>query len=206
MSYFSFLTMPNKLGVTSCIRGDYEDLPILTNDDILDYCSKLADRNVTIINQQVAKGRIVIIGRVEAMNDYQKVYPINDQWQLESHRANKKTWLFLLQPTHISSTYHYKIGMKKIAKTFLNNAIDVDLWVRYNKQSKIFYLEEFAKVIDQPKQITAIMKYTELFSVSDLRDWVDTYEWQYPDMNYTHRLYLKRHVTQHLKSLKKQSK
>lgn len=206
MSYFSFLSTPDKLGITSCVDGGTVEIPILSHQDILTYGQSLAECNATIINQQANKGKIVLVGQVKTQDGYLKEYKINDDWSLEAQRASKDVWYYMLKPTSINAIYNYKVGLKRVARRHLTNSIDVDLWVRYDKISKLFYLKEFGTVINSSDLIKAIMNYTELFDTVDYHRWIEHYDWTYPSMSYIHRLYLKRQVQQYVKHIKKLSR
>lgn len=206
MSYFSFLSTPDKLGITSCVDGATVEIPILTHQDILNYGKLLSECNAAIINQQANKGKIILVGQVKTQDNYQKQYKINDDWEFEAQRATKDTWYYILKPLSINATYNFKCGLKKIARKNLVNAIDIDIWVRFDKVSKLFYLKEFGEVINDSNLIKAIMNYTELFSTTDYQQWVEHYNWTYPTMSYIHRLYLKRQVQLYVKQIKKASK
>lgn len=206
MSYFSFLSTPDALGVTSCISGEHNNIENLSSDQILSYANALAKCNTSMINQQAAKGKIVLVGKTSTQDGYLKQYPINDDWMFQAFRATHDCWYYLLQPRNICATYHYKTGMRKIARKRLTNAIDVDVWVRYDRLSKLFYLDEFAKIVDSPDLTKAILKYTELFDATDYASWIEHYGWIYPEMSYIHRLYLKKHVSQYCRQIKRYQK
>lgn len=206
MSYFSFLSTPDKIGITSCVDGELEEIPILTHQNILTYGKALSECNASIINQQANKGKLFLLGKVNTLDGYQKEYKINDCWMFEAQRASKDTWYFMLKPIDINAVYNYKMGLKKIARKHLTNSVDVDVWIRYDKVSKIFYLKEFGAVVNDSNLIKAIMNYTEHFSTTDYQRWIEHYEWSFPTMSYIHRLYLKRHIQQYVKHVKKLNK
>lgn len=206
MSYFSFLSTPDNLGVTSCTLGEHTTIKTLSPDEVAHFAQALSRCNASMINQQAAKGRIVLIGKTSTLDGYEKEYPVNDDWVFHAQRANQNTWYYLLKPLNIMATYHYKTGMRKIARKHLNNVVDVDLWVRYDRISKLFYLTEFAKIIDDPKLTKAMLKYIELFDASDYEQWVEHHGWIYPEMSYIHRLYLKKHVSQYCRQIKRYQK
>lgn len=203
MSYFHFLASPIKLEITSCVSEGEVELPYLTHNDLLEYAHAIALSNLRVLNQYVKKGRFIIRGYVDTQVGYQKTYAINEDWSLEACRATHSRWYYVLKPNNIQQLYHLKNGLQFIAKKFFNNAIDVDVWVRYEQMSKLFYIKELAEILDDPTQIKAITNYTELFSRKDVQEWMNHYGWKYPEMGYKHRLYLHRHVRAHLKMLKK---
>lgn len=205
MSYFSFISTPEKLGICSCVDGGSVEIPLLTHQDILNHCKSLQNCNNEIINQQANKGKIILVGKVITQTGYLKQYPINDNWSFEAVRAAKDAWFYVLKPATLTATYNFKVGMQKIARKHLTTNADIDVWVRYEKLSKIFYLKEFGEVIKKPDLIRAIMNYTELFDKEEYKEWLKHHEWPY-QMSYAHRLYMKRQVQQWSKQKKKQNK
>lgn len=202
MSYYAFITRPDSLGITSCVSNEF-DCSILSAAQLEECVEKLRNSNPSNIHHLVTRGKIIIVGRTTTMEGYLKEYVVNDEWKLTALRYNRDTWFYKLTPTHITSVYSYKQGLRKIAKTYLENAIDINLWICYDKDTKIFCIEEFSKILASPILTTALAYYTPLFSVKETEAWQDHYQWNLPEVSFIYRKYLKRQLEQHQARIKK---
>ena len=207
MSQLSFLVNPDTVGLTSCTnKPNVELMDVAELHDIL---HTLSDQRISDINNVVKQGKMFLAKGVNTRQGFNDFYHINDSWRLTIQRVSHDLYVFCLAPITIDAVSSFKNGLNKVAKRYITNNVDLDIWVRYDWATKIFYLQEFARVIADPKLIEAMNIYTTLYSRTDYLQWAEEYKWPLLNMSFTYRKYLKIHVTTHnnkIKNINKQHK
>lgn len=197
---FSFVN-PNDVGLTSVLsKPNLKRLDSIKLDEQLNHLKeKFKDK----FNELAEEGKIFVDGTHYNLNFVKSEYEINEDWKLVSERYRRNIYLFRLEPLTISATLKFVLGLQKIAKAYLTNQLDIDIWVRYQHNSKIFYLKEFSEILGEPITIEGLEIYTNLFNEEQYKKWCEVYHWKYPSMTYTMRRYLKYHMSFHQNKLKK---
>lgn len=204
MSQLSFLVNPDTIGLTSCIDKPVMELMEVTElHEIIDI---LKNHRVDVINNIVKQGKMFLVKGVATRQGFNDFYHINDSWRLTIQRVSRDLYVFCLTPITIDAISSHKNGLNKIAKNYISNNVDLDIWVRYDWATKIFYLREFAQVIENPSLVKAMNIYTTLYSRNDYVVWAKEYNWPLMGMSFTYRKYLKIHVTSHNNKIKNISK
>lgn len=200
MSQLSFLVDPDDVGLTSCLQKP--NIELMNKEELDEMVDKLRDCPANALNSIVKTGRILLHMGVDTRQGYEEPYIISDSWKLCIFRVLKNLYVFILQPTNITAISSYKTGLSRIAKSHLNNSVDLDVWIRYNWVTKLFYLKEFALVIETPQHTEAMLVYTPYYSRSDYLRWIEEYSWPMPAIGFTYRKYLNAHVITHVSKLK----
>lgn len=200
MSQLSFLVNPDDVGLTSCLEKPTVEL--IEVDALHDILHTLRDYRVDVINNIVRQGRMFLNKGVNTRQGFNDFYRINDSWRLVIQRVSRDLYVFNLEPITIDAISSFKNGLNKVAKRHLENNMDLDIWVRYDWMTKIFYLKEFAKVVTDPDLVKAMNIYTTLYSRNDYLEWAKEYKWPLLSMSFTYRKYLKIHVTSHCNKIK----
>ena len=204
MSQLSFLVNPDDVGLTSCLEKP--NVGLMEVDELHETLYTLRNYKVDIINSVAKQGRLFLNKGVKTRQGFNDFYRINDSWRLVIQRVSRDLYVFNLEPITIDAISNFKNGLNKIAKLYLKNNIDLDVWVRYEWMTKIFYLKEFAVVVSDRNLINAMSIYTTLYSRANYLEWAKEYNWPLLSMSFTYRKYLKIHTTYHSSKIKSISK
>lgn len=201
MSQLSFLANPEDLGLTSCLEK-YAAIEIVTIDGLLDLVSELKNAEPSAITAKVRGGNMFLNVGSNTHTDIENSYNINNLWNLEIVRVDKNLYAFYLKPLNIEAISAYKTGLMRFAKKYFNNNADLDIWIRYDWITKVFYLKEFARVLNCPAKIEAMKVYTTLFSKLDYSRWTEEYNWDMPTISFIYRKYIKIQLNNHLSKIR----
>ena len=200
MSQLSFLANPEDLGLTSCLRPT--NLEIIESCELIDMVHELVTSDPAAIISKVRSGKMFLNVGSNTHTDINDSYTINSMWNLDIIRVDKNLYSFYLRPLNIEAISAYKTGLMRFARKYFNNTSDLDIWVRYQWVTKVFYLQEFANVLNDPAKIEAMKVYTTLFSKLDYSRWIEEYNWDMPGISFIYRKYLKIQLNSHLSKIR----
>ena len=200
MSQLSFLVNPEDLGLTSCLRP--ADLEIIEPQELIDIVHELMTSDPAAITSKVRSGKMFLNVGSSTHTDINDSYTINSMWNLDIVRVDKDLYAFYLRPLNIEAISAYKTGLMRFARKYFDKTSDLDIWVRYQWITKVFYLQEFANVLNDPAKIEAMKVYTTLFSKLDYSRWIEEYNWDMPGISFIYRKYLKIQLNSHLSKIR----
>lgn len=186
------LVNPMDSALTSCIGTN--TLTVIDNKRFNEIIDNLRGLDEVDLNKLIENNLIIVAGKVDIEDSTDSSYTINSMWNINRYRCGVKHYCYLITPTDIKATNIYINVMKFFAWKHGLDGIDFDLWVRYKHATKIFYLEELATIIKNPKAFDAMLNYNPLFTKQEYQDWVKHYEWNYPTMVFPYRKFINSHV------------
>lgn len=196
MNQLSFLANPEDLGLTSCLEP--AELELIDVSELIDLVHELVTSDPAAITSKVRSGKMFLNVGSDTHTDINDSYSINSMWDLEIVRVDKNLYAFHLKPLNIEAISAYKTGLMRFARKYFSNTSDLDIWVRYQWITKVFYLKEFARVLNDPSKIEAMKVYTTLFSKLDYSRWIEEYNWDMPGISFIYRKYIKIQLNSHL--------
>lgn len=192
MTLHDFLVNPSELGLTSCLTQ--EKLSILFMDDLIDIMNVLRSTDHKEIDQIVRSGKLCLNRFITSRFGYKGHYKVNEDWRLKLVRVSKDLYAFVLDPTNSVSVVSQRAGLAEIAMPFIEDKNQLTLWLDYSYFSKVFYLQEFSKVIKDQTLIAALAAYDDAFNKVEYFKWIDEYKWTLGHTHPLFRLYLKAHL------------
>lgn len=200
MNQLSFLANPEDLGLTSCLEP--ATLELIGVNELIDLVHELITSDPAAITSKVRSGNMFLDVGSNTHTDINDSYAINSMWSLDIVRVDKDLYAFYLKPLNIEAISAYKTGLMRFARKYFNNTSDLDIWVRYQWVTKVFYLKEFASVLNSPAKTEAMKVYTTLFSKLDYSRWIEEYNWDMPGISFIYRKYIKIQLNSHLSKIR----
>lgn len=189
MSNLQFLVDPNNLGITSS-RVE-PTLELLYRDDLTNILNELKSTNEEVLVELVASGKICVNKIITGRFGYNDNYKINDNWVLRLIRCSRSVFVFMVFPTNTSGLEKHRQGLEVIAKQHIKDKTQLNIWLDYSWFSKLFYLSEYALIINDDKLRKAIEEYDPAFDRVQYLKWINDTEWNLGHIHAIFRKYLK---------------
>lgn len=186
------LVSPIECALTSCIGEN--KLGAIDKKGFIEILDQLRELDEDKLNRVIESGSIIVNGKVDIGDETDVTYTVNSMWDITRYRCGVKHCCYLITPSNIKATNIFINVMKFFAWKHGLEDIDFDLWVRYKHASKIFYLEEFVAILNNPRLLEAMQVYNPLFNKQEYNDWVKQYGWCYPTMVFPYRKFLNAHI------------
>ena len=200
MNQLAFLANPEDLGLTSCLEP--ANLELIDSAGLIDIVHELVTAKPADITSIVRSGKMFLNVGSSTHAGINDSYNINAMWDLDIVRVDKNLYAFYLKPLNIEAISAYKNGLMRFARKYFHNTPDLDIWVRYQRVTKVFYMKEFASVLNCPSRIEAMKVYTTLFSKLDYSRWIEEYNWDMPGISFIYRKYIKIQLNNHLSKIR----